>query len=260
MRASGDWQSLSSWTPNPLLLCVPQGLVDPRVRACAATGARRRRHIGPPSRTTNTTAAAAAVAASTLRTRRRAFWRTLRRTWCRTWPSGPGRRVPSSRRHHRRRRRLCAARAEMAAQLGSSVAFGAGCGQALPGMPRKRLYVYSSPVCRLGGDGLNRCSRSILRRSASPVRWSWRPHSRRRRGRLRNSSVASRMTLLLLFLLVPPLFFLPFRLSFLLLLPPLLPLPPRPKQFCASVPRGPEVQRVGWCVPCEARLYLLSRH
>ena len=34
-------------------------------------------------------------------------------------------------------RRLCAARAEMGAQLGSSVAFGSGCGQALPGVPRK---------------------------------------------------------------------------------------------------------------------------
>ena len=38
-------------------------LVDPRVRACAATGARQRRHIGPPSRTTTTTAAAAAAGA-----------------------------------------------------------------------------------------------------------------------------------------------------------------------------------------------------
>ena len=58
--------------------------------------------------------------------------------------------LASSRRHHRRRRRLCAARAEMAAQLGSSVAFavlgaqmgstvafGSGCEQALPGMPHK---------------------------------------------------------------------------------------------------------------------------
>jgi len=43
---------------------------SPRVRACAATGARRR-HIEPPSRT-NTTAAAAA-AASTFKTRSRAF-------------------------------------------------------------------------------------------------------------------------------------------------------------------------------------------
>jgi len=31
--------------------------------------------------------------------------------------------------------------AEMGAQLGSSVAFGAGCGQALPGVPRK------APLC-----------------------------------------------------------------------------------------------------------------
>jgi len=55
----------------------------------------------------------------------------------------------SSPRHHHLRRRLCAARAEMGAQLGSSVAFailggatgqlsgfGSGCGQALPGVPR----------------------------------------------------------------------------------------------------------------------------
>jgi len=32
---------------------------------------------------------------------------------------------------------LCAVRAEMGAQLGSSVAFGYGCGQTLPGVPRK---------------------------------------------------------------------------------------------------------------------------
>ena len=106
-----------------------------------------------------TTAAAAAAAASTLRTRRRVLWRAVRGAWCRTRPSGPGRRVPSSRRH--RRRRLCAARTEMAAQLGSSVAFavlwaqlgsseafGSGCGQALPGVPRK------APLCQLNnGDG-----------------------------------------------------------------------------------------------------------
>ena len=36
-------------------------------------------------------------------------------------PSGPGRRAPSSPRHHSHRRRLFAARAEMGAQLGSSV-------------------------------------------------------------------------------------------------------------------------------------------
>ena len=51
------------------------------------------------------------------------------------------RRAPSSPRHHRRRRLLCAARAEMRAQLGSSVAFGSGCGQTLPGVPRK------APLC-----------------------------------------------------------------------------------------------------------------
>ena len=59
------------------------------------------------------------------------------RAWRRTWPSGPERRAPSSPRHHRRRRRLCAAGAEMGAQMGCSVAFGSGCGQALPGVPRK---------------------------------------------------------------------------------------------------------------------------
>ena len=53
----------------------------------------------------------------------------------------PGRRAPSSPRHHRRCRRLCEARAEIGAQLGSSVAFGSGCGQALPGAPRK------APLC-----------------------------------------------------------------------------------------------------------------
>ena len=36
---------------------------------------------------------------------------------------------------------LCAVRAEMRAQLGSSVAFGSGCGQTLPGVPRK------APLC-----------------------------------------------------------------------------------------------------------------
>ena len=72
--------------------------------------------------------------------------RTFHRTWCRDWPLGLGRRAPSPpRHHHRRRRRLCAARAEMRAQLGSSVAFGSGCGQALPGVPRKApLCCYSS--------------------------------------------------------------------------------------------------------------------
>ena len=36
---------------------------------------------------------------------------------------------------------LCAVRAEMGAQPGSSVAFGSGCGQALSGVPRK------APLC-----------------------------------------------------------------------------------------------------------------
>ena len=47
----------------------------------------------------------------------------------------------SSPRHHSRRRRLCTARAEMGAQLGSTVAFGSGYGQALPGVPHK------APLC-----------------------------------------------------------------------------------------------------------------
>jgi len=55
----------------------------------------------------------------------------------------PGRHAPSSPRHHRRRRRFCAARAEIWAQLGSSVAFGSGCGQTLPVVPRK------APLCSL---------------------------------------------------------------------------------------------------------------
>ena len=36
---------------------------------------------------------------------------------------------------------LCAVRADMGAQVGSSVAFGSGCGQTLPGVPRK------APIC-----------------------------------------------------------------------------------------------------------------
>ena len=32
---------------------------------------------------------------------------------------------------------LCAARAEIGAQLGSPLAFGSGCGEVLPGVPRK---------------------------------------------------------------------------------------------------------------------------
>ena len=78
----------------------------------------------------------------------RALWRACHRTWRRTWASGPGRRAPSSPRHHRRRR-LCASRAEMGAQLGRSVAFGSGCGQALPGVPRKALLCFLK--CN-GGD------------------------------------------------------------------------------------------------------------
>jgi len=89
--------------------------------------------------TTTIAAATAAAAARTLRTQRGTWRRTCNRTWRSTWPSGGA--APSSPRHHRRRRRLCAARAEMGAQLGSSVAFGSGCGQALPGVPRK------APLC-----------------------------------------------------------------------------------------------------------------
>jgi len=48
---------------------------------------------------------------------------------------------------------LCAVRAEMGAQLGSSVAFGSGCGQTLPGVPRKAplcLYKAVLPIERVG--------------------------------------------------------------------------------------------------------------
>ena len=65
-------------------------------------------------------------------------------------PSGPGRRAPSSPRHHSRRRRLCASRAEMEAQLGSSVAFGSGCGavgKRFRGCRAKRFYVYNRVDC-----------------------------------------------------------------------------------------------------------------
>ena len=92
-----------------------------------------------------------------------------RGTWRRTWPSGPGRRAPSSpRHHHRRRRRLCAARAEIGAHLGSSVALGSGgSGQALPGVPRKApLQGASGRISRLvsGARGLDRWHRAVGRR------------------------------------------------------------------------------------------------
>ena len=80
---------------------------------------------------------------------------TCHRTWRKALFSGPGRRTPSSPSHHRRRRRRhCAARAETGAQLGSSVAFGSGCGQVLPGVPRKSVYmmIFESP----GTYGRNR--------------------------------------------------------------------------------------------------------
>ena len=69
--------------------------------------------------------------------------RACLRAWCRNWPSGPGAaRLPRlATRHYRCRSRLCAAHAEIGAQLGSSAAFGSGCGQALPGVPRK------APLC-----------------------------------------------------------------------------------------------------------------
>jgi len=64
---------------------------------------------------------------------------------------GPRRRAPSSPRRHRRRRRLCAARAEMGVQLGSSVAFGSGCGQALPGTrTRTNTIPYGTEACAAG--------------------------------------------------------------------------------------------------------------
>ena len=44
---------------------------------------------------------------------------------------------------------LCTVRAEMGAQLGSSVAFGSGCGQTLPGVPRK------APLCFIFRLGFN---------------------------------------------------------------------------------------------------------
>ena len=45
---------------------------------------------------------------------------------------------------------LCAVRAEMGAQLGSSVAFGSGCGKTLPGVPRKAplCLFQKTPGCR----------------------------------------------------------------------------------------------------------------
>jgi len=52
-----------------------------------------------------------------------------------------------------RRRRLCAARAEIGAQLGSSAAFGSGCGQALAGVPRKGPLSLLDPIPPDGGGG-----------------------------------------------------------------------------------------------------------
>ena len=77
------------------------------------------------------------------------------RMWRRILPSRPGRRAPSlPRHHHRRRRRLCAARAEMGGAIGQlsgiwPVAFGSGCEQTLPEVPRKApLY-----LCKGFGSG-----------------------------------------------------------------------------------------------------------
>ena len=102
-------------------------------------------HWTPAPHHTSTTAAAAA-AASTLRTRRRVFWRTCHRATGRgedlkdlAFGARAARALLATRHHHRCR--LCAAHAEIDAQLGSSVAFGSGCGQALPGCRTKRLYV-----------------------------------------------------------------------------------------------------------------------
>ena len=62
--------------------------------------------------------------------------------------------APSSPRHHRRRRRrLCAARAEMWAQLGSSVAFGSGLWQALSGGAAQSASIFLSPPPSVGGIG-----------------------------------------------------------------------------------------------------------
>ena len=63
------------------------------------------------------------------------------------WGPGTARLTRLATRHHRCRRRLCAAHAEMGAQLGSSAAFVSGCGQALPGVPRK------APLCLMLIEG-----------------------------------------------------------------------------------------------------------
>ena len=75
---------------------------------------------------------------------RRALRRACHRTWRRTWASGPGRRAPSALLATPPQPPPClfAVRAEMGAQLGSSVAFGSGCGQTLPGVPRKALLCF----------------------------------------------------------------------------------------------------------------------
>ena len=57
---------------------------------------------------------------------------------------------------HRRRRRLCAARAEMGAHLGSSAAFGSGCGQAFPGDSAQRASMFITALLMASeGEGIH---------------------------------------------------------------------------------------------------------
>jgi len=72
---------------------------------------------------------------------RRALRRACHRTWRRNWPSGPGRRAPSSPRHDRRRR-LCAARAEMGRNWAAQWHLARAVGKRFRGCRAKRLYVY----------------------------------------------------------------------------------------------------------------------
>ena len=77
---------------------------------------------------------------------------------------------------------LCAIRAEMGAQLGSSVAFGSGCGQTLPGVPRKAplcLYCQGREEQCKGVRGAHRNRGAALR--AMPMCDQWRRGYRRYR-------------------------------------------------------------------------------
>ena len=91
------------------------------------------------------------------------------------------RRAPSSPRHHRRRRLLCAARAEMRAQLGSSVAYLArAVVKRFRGWRAKRLYVDIAVTAYLCG--------SLLMLVALARRWLHHLSSVRR-FRLRRNSI-----------------------------------------------------------------------